>query len=66
MQALEERLDPAQFVRVHRSAIVRLDLVETFVRYPSGEYTVHLKGGGQLRASRRRAELLEQRLGLRP
>ncbi len=66
MQTLEERLDPAQFLRVHRSAIVRIDLVETLVRHPSGEYTVHLKGGGQLRASRRRAELLEQRLGLRP
>lgn len=32
MQALEERLDPERFFRVHRSAIVRVDLIETLTR----------------------------------
>ena len=32
MQTLEERLDPAHFFRIHRSAIVRVELVETFFR----------------------------------
>jgi len=32
MQMLEERLDPAKFFRIHRSAIVRLDQIETLLR----------------------------------
>jgi two-component system LytT family response regulator len=36
MQALEERLDPAKFMRVHRSIIVRLDLVDTLRKGAGG------------------------------
>ena len=32
MQALEERLDPARFLRIHRSIIVRLDTIDTLLR----------------------------------
>ena len=31
MHVLEDRLNPAEFVRIHRSTIVRLDLVETVI-----------------------------------
>jgi DNA-binding LytR/AlgR family response regulator len=34
----EERLDPKQFMRVHRSVIVRLTLVELLHRSPGGDY----------------------------
>ena len=38
MQTLEERLDPKHFMRVHRSMIVRLDLVDTLHRGAGGDY----------------------------
>jgi two-component system LytT family response regulator len=64
MQELEERLDPSRFFRIHRSAIVRLDLIETLLRAPGGDYAVQLKGGVRLKVSRSRFEALEQRMGL--
>lgn len=64
MQVLEERLDPDQFFRVHRSAIVRFDLIEGLTRNASGDYTVHLKGGMTLKVSRSRSDQLERRMGL--
>ena len=64
MQTLEERLDPAKFVRIHRSAIVRLDLIETLIRNPGGDYGVLLKGGVKLKVSRGRFEKLEELMGL--
>lgn len=63
MQQLEERLDPECFVRVHRSSIVRLDLVEAVLRSGGSEYEVQLKGGVRLRVGRSRREALERRLG---
>ncbi len=62
MQSLEERLDPAVFLRIHRSAIVRLDRVETLLRGSGGDYAVRLKDGTELSVSRARREELEQRL----
>ena len=62
LQHLEEQLDPAAFLRIHRSAIVRLDRVEALLR-GDGSYEVQLKGGVRLRVGRSRRELLERRLG---
>jgi two-component system LytT family response regulator len=64
MQTLEERLDPAKFFRIHRSAIVRLDLIETLIRNPGGDYAVLLKGGVKLKVSRGRFERLEELMGV--
>lgn len=64
MQTLEERLDPSHFFRIHRSAIVRLDLIETLLRSSGGDYAVRLRGGTELSVSRSRREELEERLGL--
>jgi two-component system LytT family response regulator len=64
MQTLEERLDPNVFMRIHRSAIVRIALVDVFLRGEGGDYEVQLKNGARLRVSRARREALEQRLGL--
>jgi len=64
MQTLEERLDPTKFFRIHRSAIVRLDLIETLIRNPGGDYAVLLKGGVKLKVSRGRFERLEELMGL--
>jgi two-component system LytT family response regulator len=66
MQTLEERLDPRQFIRIHRSAIVRLPLVDTLHKGAGGDYEVQLKGGLRLPVSRSRREELERRLGVMP
>ena len=66
MNTLEERLDPAKFFRIHRSAIVRLELIETLIRNPGGDYAVQLKGGVKLKVSRNRFEELEERMGISP
>ena len=63
MQDLEERLDPDVFMRVHRSAIVRLDRVDVLLRAAGGDYAVRLKDGTELSVSRAKRELLEERLG---
>ncbi len=64
MQVLEERLDPADFFRIHRSTIVRLSLVETLHKAKGGDYEVQLAGGRRLRVSRSRREPREIRLGV--
>jgi len=66
MQTLEDRLDPNRFMRVHRSVIVRLDLVEALHRGGGGDYELQMKGGVRLRVSRSRREALERWLGLSP
>lgn len=45
MTALEEGLDPALFVRLHRSAIVRKDFIAGFTRNPSGRWIARLADG---------------------
>ena len=63
LQSLSERLDPAMFLRIHRSTIVRLDLIETLLRNEGSEYEVQLKNGVRLRVGRSRLDALEKRLG---
>lgn len=64
LSALEERLDPARFLRIHRSLIVRLDRVRELRRDPDGGGSVALHDGVQLRVARGRWEALEQALRL--
>jgi len=64
MQQLEDRLDPARFIRIHRSTIVRIDLIETILHSDGGDYAVRLAGGQRLKVSRGRRALLSQRLGI--
>src|SRR5207237_6670896 len=51
MQTLEEQLDPSIFFRIHRSAIVRLDRIDSLLRRPGGDYAVRLKDGTELDVS---------------
>ena len=60
LNELEERLDSAEFLRVHRSVIVRLDQILEVEPAGSGRYRVSLKGGGILTVSRGRAKALKQ------
>ena len=52
MVELERQLDPAQFARVHRSAIVNLDRLAEIRPEWHGEYQVVLSTGARLRLSR--------------
>ncbi|HKY41548.1 MAG TPA: LytTR family DNA-binding domain-containing protein [Pyrinomonadaceae bacterium] len=62
MHDLEERLDPAKFVRIHRSVIVNLDRIKEMHPHFNGDYIVVLEDGRKLRLSRTRRENLEARL----
>jgi len=64
MKTLAARLDPDEFVRVHRSAIVRLDEIELILRGGGGDYAVQLNDGTRLSVSRSRVEELQDRLGV--
>jgi two-component system LytT family response regulator len=65
MQALEEHLDPSRFFRVHRSAIVQLDRVES-LRRRNGDAAVRLHGGEEIPVARNRREELEKKLAAVP
>jgi two-component system LytT family response regulator len=59
MAGIEKLLDPTRFLRIHRSAIVNLDRVREMQPWFSGEYTVILRDGTQLRLSRVYRDRLE-------
>jgi two-component system, LytTR family, response regulator len=52
MSELERQLDPGQFTRIHRSAIVNLDRIREIRPEWHGEYEVALVTGATLRLSR--------------
>jgi len=52
MKALESRLDPRRFVRIHRSAIVNIDRIAQIEPYVHGEYVVTMRDGTRLTSSR--------------
>jgi len=62
LEQLESRLDPAQFMRVHRSTIVRLAHIQEMVSWFSGRYKLVLSGGHEVIASRERSKVLKERL----
>ena len=64
LDALESRLDPGRFVRVHRSALVNLTFVREMVPWFSGRYKIVLDGGHEVTASRTRSRELRDRLSL--
>lgn len=61
---LAERLDPAEFVRVHRSALVRIDAVESLESCGGGQYRLHLRDGIALRSGRSYRNAVRSAFGL--
>lgn len=49
---LERKLDPAQFMRIHRSTIINLDRIGHIEPYGGSDYQVVLRDGTTLRVSR--------------
>lgn len=60
---LESKLDPKKFVRIHRSAIVKIDRIQELRPWTHGEYRVILRNGTQLTLSRNYREKLDEVLG---
>ena len=65
MTSLEQKLDPEQFLRIHRSRIVRLTCVRELHALDNHEYLVKLADGSEHRSSRRYADRLNQWLSLK-
>jgi two-component system LytT family response regulator len=63
LKDLEQRLDPARFVRIHRSTIVNVDRVRELQPYYRGEIVVVLHDGTRLKVSRGCRARLEAVLG---
>jgi len=63
ISGLESQLDPKEFLRIHRSAIVRIDKIKELQPWFHGEYHVILEGGKQLTLSRNYRSNLQEAVG---
>jgi two-component system, LytTR family, response regulator len=63
LSELEAQLSPRQFVRVHRTAIVNLDRIQSLTPTPHGDHRLKLRNGRELTLSRTYRARLEQLLG---
>jgi two-component system LytT family response regulator len=64
MTQLEKQLPPEQFLRVHRSHIIRLDQMEKLEKYGKESYMVILKDGAKVQVSKSRIKSLKEQLGI--
>jgi two-component system LytT family response regulator len=62
LSAMELKLDPERFCRIHRSHIVALDSIEAYVR-KTDHWVVQMKSGMELPVGRSHRKELERRLG---
>lgn len=62
MNAIEGRLDPDKFFRIHRCRIVNIERIQELQPWLNGEYAVILRDGTRLTLSRGYREKLQDRL----
>ena len=60
---LETQLDPARFIRIHRSTIVNIDRIRELQPFFHAGYRVIMRDGTQLILSRRFRDKVRERLG---
>lgn len=63
LHALAARLDPAEFVRVHRSHLVRIDRIRRLEPCGHGEFELTLADGARLTSSRSYREGMQRLIG---
>lgn len=63
MAKVETQLDPAEFLRIHRSTLVRIDRIREIQPWFGGDYVVILQDGTQLTSSRGYREKLKELIG---
>ncbi len=64
LAALEQKLDPRTFLRIHRSTVVNVDRIKELQPFANGEFIVILHDGTKLKLSRSFRERADQVLGL--
>lgn len=57
---LETRLDPARFIRIHRSLVVNLDFVEAMKADEQSQLRLHMRDGSVLQANREASKMLRE------
>jgi two-component system LytT family response regulator len=57
---LEAQLDPARFIRIHRSALVNLDFVESMKADEQSQLLIQMRDGTSLTASREASKVLRE------
>jgi two-component system LytT family response regulator len=60
LDGLEARLDPAGFARISRSVMVNLERIKELRPWGHGDYVIELRGGAEVRLSRRYAARLKR------
>jgi two-component system LytT family response regulator len=65
LQALMEKLDPREFIRIHRSTIVNARRIREVQPWFQGRHIVMLQSGEELRMSRYQRDAVERLLGKR-
>ena len=53
LSAIAQKLRPYGFIRIHRSVVVNISLVEEIESLPTGEYKLRVRGGGEYMVTRR-------------
>jgi two-component system LytT family response regulator len=61
--AMETQLDPTKFLRIHRSAIVNIELIQELQPMFGGEHAVVMEDGTRLTLSRKYRDKLFELLG---
>lgn len=61
---LAMRLDPAKFLRIHRSRIVRLDAIDSLEPRGAGQFLFHMKNGSRLISGRSYRDRIRGALGI--
>lgn len=64
LSAVAERLEPGAFVRVHRSALLRIDQITTIEPLFRGEYLITMADGSTFTSARGQRAELRRALGL--
>jgi DNA-binding LytR/AlgR family response regulator len=52
LSSIAEKLKPYGFIRIHRSVVVNVSAVEHIQPLPTGEYSLHVKGGKEYLVTR--------------
>jgi two-component system, LytTR family, response regulator len=64
MKYFETHLDPAQFIRIHRSFILNAKFIDRIEYYDKENYAVLTKTGAKLKASTSGYKILKQTLNM--
>ena len=62
LKDLEERLDPARFVRLGRGTLANVEMMRRVSSMPGGTYVVTMSNGQQLAVSRIQGRILREHL----